>query len=83
MPLPRAPLRLAAVQAGQDQGDPDATIRTAAANVVRVADLGARVVVFPELQTCAYDLPALAHHVDGRALAAGEADELIDSRLDE
>ncbi|RAJ71311.1 putative amidohydrolase [Streptomyces sp. Amel2xB2] len=82
LPLPASPLVLAAAQTESLPGDPAHNARRAAAVTARAAARGARVVVFPELHLCGYDLAALARpprHGDVRADADGN---VTDPRLD-
>ncbi|MFJ2175845.1 carbon-nitrogen hydrolase family protein [Streptomyces sp. NPDC087851] len=82
LPLPSAPLRLAAVQTGAVSGDVAANARHAAALTVRAAGEGAGVVVLPELHLCAYDLPALAAAPGRYAVRADSGRTVTDPRLD-
>ncbi|MGW4081873.1 carbon-nitrogen hydrolase family protein [Streptomyces sp. NPDC004822] len=72
-PLPPHPLRTAVVQnAARPLAIAD-NARTAAARTARAAEAGARLVVFPELHLCAYDLQGLARVIAGDGPAAGGA----------
>jgi predicted amidohydrolase len=57
---PAAPLRLAVVQADAAPGDVGANVRAAVGAVEAAAAAGARLVAFPELFLCRYDLAGLA-----------------------
>jgi predicted amidohydrolase len=78
--LPMEPLRLAAVQATPEPGDLTANVRRAADSTARAVRGGARVVVFPELALCGYDLPALAA-CERLTVAADPSGTLSDPRL--
>ncbi|GIF50229.1 putative amidohydrolase [Asanoa ferruginea] len=79
---PATPLPVAAAQATPAPGDIAHNASLAARLVGQAADAGARLVVLPELFLCAYHPPTL--HADPAAtdLAAGEAGEIDDGRLD-
>lgn len=72
-----SPLRIAVAQAAAVSGDVAANARTAAAAMRAAADLGARVVVLPELFLPGYDIPALAADPDRCDIT-----DLDDVRLD-
>ena len=78
--LPAGPLRLAAVQATPVPGDLAANAGRTAELTARAVDGGARVVVFPELALCGYDLPALAAD-ESLTVAADRSGTVRDPRL--
>ncbi|MFJ1749073.1 carbon-nitrogen hydrolase family protein [Streptomyces sp. NPDC088116] len=80
--LPTSPLRVAAAQAEAVPGDVAGNARRAAALTVRAAEQGARVVVFPELHLCAYDLALLAAVPDRCEVPADAHGRVADARLD-
>lgn len=79
--LPGAPLRIAAVQSAARPLRVADNARAAAARAAHAAREGARLVVFPELHLCAYDLPRLAHD-DGATVRADRSRHITDHRLD-
>ncbi|MEV6811075.1 carbon-nitrogen hydrolase family protein [Micromonospora sp. NPDC051296] len=81
-PLPSAPLTVAVVQAEPVPGDVAGNAVTAARLARRAAELGARVVVLPELFLPAYHPPTLAADPAGTDVAADAAGRVDDSRLD-
>lgn len=80
--LPGEPLSVAAVQAEAVPGDVAGNARTAARLVGQAADSGARLVVLPELFLPAYHPPALRQDPAGADVAADDAGEVADARLD-
>ncbi|PZG03887.1 nitrilase, partial [Micromonospora craterilacus] len=80
--LPSAPLTVAVVQAEPVLGDVAGNAVAAARLTRRAVELGARVVVLPELFLPAYHPPTLAADAAGTDVAA-DADGLVDDpRLD-
>ncbi len=80
--IPAAPLTVAVVQAEPVPGDVAGNAVTAARMVRRAADLGARVVVLPELFLPAYHPPTLAADPAGTDVAADAEGQVADPRLD-
>lgn len=80
--LPAAPLRFAAVQASAVPGDVAGNAERAAALIAHAARDGARVVMFPELHLCAYDLRTLADGSRRGEIQAGDGGTITDPRLD-
>ncbi|MER5889285.1 carbon-nitrogen hydrolase family protein [Streptomyces sp. NPDC001941] len=68
-PTERAPLRVAVAQTEARPGDVAHNAADAAATIVRAADLGARVVLFPELSLTGYEPGWLKSAMPGGALA--------------
>ena len=81
-PIPRAPLRVAAVQAEPNLGDVAGNAAVAARLAARAAGEGARLVVLPELFLPGYHLPTLRADPVGTHLAADESRRVGDIRLD-
>jgi predicted amidohydrolase len=81
-PTPRAPLRVAAVQAEPNPGDIAGNSAVAARLAARAAGEGARLVVLPELFLPGYHLPTLRTDPVGTHLVADEAGLVSDIRLD-
>ncbi|OLB80142.1 MAG: nitrilase [Actinobacteria bacterium 13_2_20CM_2_71_6] len=81
-PIPRAPLRVAAVQAEPNPGDVAGNAAVAARLAGRAAGEGARLVVLPELFLPGYHPPALRADPVGTHLAADETGRISDIRLD-
>ncbi len=73
--LPADALTVAAVQFVSVRGDIEANILSAADNIAAAADRGARVVVFPELATTAYELHQF--HADAGSLDLAPDDERL------
>lgn len=80
--LPTSPLRLAAVQAEAVCGDVPGNARRAAAQTTLAAGEGAKVVVFPELHLCAYDLQTLTYLGNRGVICADASGRVVDQRLD-
>lgn len=80
--LPTSPLRVAAAQAEAVPGDVAGNARRAAALTARAAERGARVIVFPELHLCGYDLALLAAVPDRCEVPADARGRVTDARLD-
>jgi predicted amidohydrolase len=81
-PSPRAPLRVAAIQAEPNPGDVAGNGAVAARLATRAAGDGARLVVLPELFLPGHDLAALRADPAGTHVAADEAGHVGDIRLD-
>jgi predicted amidohydrolase len=81
-PIPRAPLRVAAIQAEPNPGDVAGNGAVAARLATRAAGDGARLVVLPELFLSGYHLPTLRADPAGTDVAADEAGQVGDIRLD-
>ena len=81
-PIPRASLRVAAAQAEPNTGDIAGNAVVAARLAARAAGEGARLVVLPELFLPGYDLATLGRDPAGTHLAADEATQISDIRLD-
>ncbi len=81
-PIPRMPLRVAAVQAQPNPGDVAGNAALAARLTARAAGEGARLVVLPELFLPGYHLPILRSDPAGTDLATDEARCVHDIRLD-
>jgi predicted amidohydrolase len=81
-PIPRAPLRVAAVQAEPNTGDIAGNAAVAARLAGRAAGEGARLVVLPELFLPGYHLASLQADPVGTHLAADESGRVGDIRLD-
>jgi predicted amidohydrolase len=81
-PIPRAPLRVAAVQAEPNPGDVAGNVVVAARLAARAAGEGARLIVLPELFVPGYHLGALHADPMGTHLAADEKGRISDIRLD-
>ncbi len=81
-PTPRAPLRVAAVQAEPNRGDIAGNTGVAARLAARAAGEGARLVVLPELFLPGYHLATLRADPAGTHLAADETGRIGDIRLD-
>ncbi len=81
-PIPRAPLRVAALQAEPNPGDIAGNTALAARLTARAAADGARLVVLPELFLPGYHLPTLRVDPLGTHLAADENARISDIRLD-
>lgn len=80
--LPAAPLRLAVVQTEAVPGDVAGNALRAAKLVSESTRRGARVVLLPELHLSAYDLPTLATTPEACQIAADEAGQVTDARLE-
>ena len=81
-PIPRAPLRVAAVQAEPNPGDVAGNAALAARLASRAAGDGARLVVLSELFLPGYHPPTLRADPAGTHIAADEAGKVGDIRLD-
>jgi predicted amidohydrolase len=81
-PIPRAPLRVAAVQAEPNPGDVAGNAGLAARLAARAAADGARLAVFPEMFLPGYHLPALRTDPAGTHIVADESGRVTDIRLD-
>ncbi|MEU2597380.1 carbon-nitrogen hydrolase family protein [Streptomyces hirsutus] len=80
--LPGTSLRIAAVQNAARPLRVGDNARAAAARAAHAAHEGARLVVFPELHLCAYDLPRLAHDAGDAAVRADRSRHVTDRRLE-
>jgi predicted amidohydrolase len=81
-PVPPGPLSVAAGQAEAVPSDLAGNASTAARLTTRAVDLGARLVVLPELFLPAYDPSLLRAEPDRTDLSADEAGRIGDARLD-
>ncbi|MGI3224318.1 carbon-nitrogen hydrolase family protein [Streptomyces sp. GTA36] len=70
------------MQAEAVPGDLAGNARRAATSAVRAADQGARVVMFPELHLCGYDLATLIGAPDKSEVPADASGSVMDHRLD-
>jgi predicted amidohydrolase len=81
-PIPRAPLRVAAVQAEPNPGDIPGNVALAARLAGRAAGEGARLALLPELFISGYHPPTLRADPAGIDLVADESGRVGDIRLD-
>jgi 5-aminopentanamidase len=81
-PIPRTPLRVAAVQAEPNPGDVAGNVALAARLAGRAAGEGARLAVLPELFLSGYHPPTLRADPAAVDLAADESGRVGDIRLD-
>jgi predicted amidohydrolase len=81
-PIPRAPLRVAALQAEPNPGDIPGNVALAARLAGRAAGEGARLAVLPELFLSGYHPPTLRADPASVDLAADESGRVSDIRLD-
>jgi predicted amidohydrolase len=81
-PIPRAPLRVAAVQAEPNPGDLAGNAAVAARLAARAAGEGAGLVVLPELFLPGCHLPTLRADPVGTHLVSDESRRISDFRLD-
>ena len=81
-PIPRASLRVAAIQAEPNPGDVVGNVAVAARLAGRAAGEGARLAVLPELFISGYHPPILRTDPTGTQVAADESGKVGDIRLD-